>query len=121
MLVLSQSASRWILAVIAACVLLAWPLHQAQHASEPIGTETPLAQGNRAAVSNSDVDVPSHEGSTKESCLWCMFHASQLEAMPAFFQFCAHAEANPPPAQIWAGLPSAHSALAAHPRGPPAG
>lgn len=121
MLALSQSASRWILVAIIACVLLAWPLHQAQHASEPLGTATAFEQGNGAAVSSSDDDVSSHEGSTKDACLWCMFHASQLEAMPAFFQFCAHAEASLPPAQISAGLPSALSALAAHPRGPPAG
>ncbi|MFC7208699.1 hypothetical protein ACFQOZ_20260 [Comamonas endophytica] len=102
------------LAISMACLLLGGPLHQAQHASEPIGVAALAFAG--AASSSAQ---PDHEETEVDLCLWCLFHAEQvpLVSIPAALSF--HAEASAPPTVLPAGLPARHCALAADPRGPP--
>lgn len=108
----SPSALRWVLAIAMVCLLLALPLHQAQHASEPVSA---AAQAQPGSVQ------PDHgeREAAADACLWCLFHAQPLApgGTPPEFRF--HAEADTPPTQLPAGLAARHCALAADPRGPP--
>ncbi len=112
MLRFTRSVTRWLLAAFAVSLLLAWPLHEAQHASEPVGSH---------AVVPGDADTPT--GDTTEastgSCPWCLFHADPLPlpGTPPALSF--HAEASPPPLEPGCGLPAGRCPLAAQPRGPP--
>ncbi|MET1116846.1 MAG: hypothetical protein ABWY08_18090 [Comamonas sp.] len=112
----SPFAQRWLLALAMLCLLLAWPLHQAQHASEPVGAAAALSAAPLDSAPDSDEDGEHHA----ELCLWCLFHASHdaTGATPLELRF--HAEASAPPAQLAAGQRREHCALAADPRGPPA-
>ncbi len=110
----SPSALRWVLAIAMACLLLAWPLHQAQHASEPVSAAAQAEAGTQS--------VPPEHGAPEaggDRCLWCLFHAEHLApgGTPPELRF--HAEAGTPPARLPAGVPARHCALAAAPRGPP--
>jgi len=113
MLRLPRSTMQWVLAISMACLLLAWPLHQAGHASEPVNA---AAQAQAAAgAQDSGEDQEQHA----ELCLWCLFHAQHHApgAPPTDFHF--HAEVSAPPTLLPAGQPRQHSPLAADPRGPP--
>lgn len=44
------SVLRWVLAIAMVCLLLALPLHQARHASEPVSAAAPPARWTRPAV-----------------------------------------------------------------------
>jgi hypothetical protein len=116
----SQSALRWVLAASLACLLLAWPLHQASHAGEPIGKAINAVSSLVAALGDPSVDDAGSGEASADTCLWCLFHAGHFPAAASHAGFCDHAEASPPPTHLSAGLPPAHCPLAAHPRGPPA-
>lgn len=107
-------ALRWMLAIAMASLLLAWPLHQAQHASEPARAAAQAGTGAGSAP-------PGHEAPAAEAvaCLWCLFHAQHLApgGTPPGLRW--HAEADTPPIRLSSGLPQRHCSLAAHPRGPP--
>lgn len=112
----SLTAQRWLLALAMLCLLLAWPLHQAQHAGEPVGAAAAWTAELPGGAADSDEEGEHHA----ELCLWCLSHASHdaMGATPPALRF--HAEASAPPALLAAGQLREHSALAAHPRGPPA-
>lgn len=102
---------QWVLAISMACLLLAWPLHQAGHASEPV---TAAAQAAAGAQDGGEDGEPH-----AEICLWCLFHAQHQAPLPPPGDFQFHAEVSAPPTLLPAGQPRQHSPLAADPRGPP--
>ena len=108
----SPSALRWVLAIAIACLLLALPLHQAQHASEPVSAAAQAQPGSLQ---------PEHgeREAAADACLWCLFHAQPLAPGGTPPKLRVHAEAQTPPTQLSAGIPVRHCALAADPRGPP--
>ena len=108
----SPSVQRWLLALAMLCLLLAWPLHQAQHASEPLAAA--------AVVLDTAADEEEGGGHHAALCLWCLVHAAHDAMSGAPLEFRFHAEASAPPALLPAGQPREHCALAADPRGPPA-
>jgi len=110
----SPSALRWVLACAMLCLLLAWPLHQAQHASEPVSA---AAQGGAVPASA----PPGHDEpeTAADACLWCLFHAQHLAPGGPPPALRLHAEADTPPIRLSSGLPQRHGSLGADPRGPP--
>lgn len=114
MLRFTRSVTRWLLAVFAVSMLLAWPLHQAQHASQPAGDHAWVTASAAADDAPADGD-----DAGAGDCLWCLFHAepASLPGTPPALRF--HAEASPPPAGLSSGLPAGRCPLAAQPRGPP--
>ncbi|WP_431256983.1 hypothetical protein ACQ86G_20145 [Roseateles chitinivorans] len=136
----NRSLTLWTLALLVASVLLAWPLHEAKHASQPIadivgasttsadGVGTDAAADVAAATSafafddHGDADGVDGGGTGEVkggSCAWCLFHAQLFAASATPLVFSFHAEASPPPITPTCGLPAGRCALAAHPRGPP--
>lgn len=113
MLRFTRSVTRWLLAVFAVSVVLAWPLHEAQHASEALGAHVV------ATLDGADVPAGDTDEAQAGACPWCLFHADSLPlpGSPPALRF--HAEASPPPAEPGRGLPTGRCALAAQPRGPP--
>ena len=124
MLRLTKLASHWVIAISMVCVLLAWPLHMAQHAAEPLGAEAVAALVGTVDQPDdggpADSDPEGGKDSRKHGCVWCMFHGQPhaLSGTPEFLQF--HAEASPPPTAAPDGRLTGRSELAAEPRGPPA-
>lgn len=110
----SPSALRWVHAMAMVCLLLAWPLHQAQHASEPVSAAAQL--GAVPTSAQPDHDQPE---AAADACLWCLFHAQQLTPGGTPPALRLHAEADTPPTRLSSGLPARHCSLAADPRGPP--
>lgn len=115
MLRFNRFVTRWLLAAFAVSVLLAWPLHEAQHAGEAMAA---VAIGDLGAAAGNDASGQQDEP-TVGSCLSCVFHADPLAltGTPPALRF--HAEASPPPADPLCGLPIGRCPLAAEPRGPP--
>jgi hypothetical protein len=124
------------LALTVASLLLAWPLHEARHVSQPIAEQVAIAtaafEATTAAASLAnagisagiDADADGHDdtGSSEAKgagCAWCLFHAQHAVAADAPLPFAFHAEASAPPAAPPRGLPTGRCALAADPRGPP--
>lgn len=114
----SRSVTRWLLAAFAASLLLAWPLHEAQHARQPISKLALAALDLAVTPAGDDGTSPGDDAKTG-SCLWCLFHAEHHAppGTPPALRF--HAEASAPPVSLPCGLPAGRCALAAHPRGPP--
>ncbi|WP_431262323.1 hypothetical protein ACQ859_19490 [Roseateles chitinivorans] len=136
----NRSLTLWTFALLVASVLLAWPLHEAKHASQPIadivGASAISADGGGSDVAadvsaatdafafddhgNTDGVDGGGAGEVKGgSCAWCLFHAQLFAASATPLVFSFHAEASPPPIAPTCGLPTGRCALAAHPRGPP--
>lgn len=121
----SRPLTLWTFALLVACVLLAWPLHEAKHAKQPIADVIAAMQGAvPAATLDADLlAAPADDHGTGEAkgagCAWCLFHAHHFAATHTPPMFSFHAEASPPPAEPPRGLPTGRVALAADPRGPP--
>jgi hypothetical protein len=143
----NRSLTLWTFALLVASVLLAWPLHEARHASqaaaELVGASSASsasADGVTATVVGASVDVDAAlianafafddhseadglDGGNGEvkggGCAWCLFHAQLFAASDTPLAFSFHAEASPPPLAPTCGLPTGRCVLAAHPRGPP--
>jgi hypothetical protein len=141
----NRSLTLWTFALLVVSVLLAWPLHEARHASQPIvalsGASTsapsPFAVDGTTAddaivsasafddhgddVGSDNADGVDGAGEAKGGgCAWCLFHAQLFAATDTPLVFSFHAEASPPPAAPPRGLPTGRCTLAADPRGPPA-
>lgn len=121
----------WMLAFCLASVLLAWPLHQAQHAAEPVIAALAGAPDGADAAGDSEapggaVDLQ-QEGDghgagelTAKPCDLCFGHAghhAMVSGSPLALR--SHAEADAPPPSPPEGLPTGRCTLAAEPRGPP--
>ena len=141
----NRSLTLWTFALLVASVLLAWPLHEAKHASQPIadivGASTASAGGGGSDVAGDLSAAASASASASASafddhgdaegldggsgevkgggCAWCLFHAQLFAASATPLVFSFHAEASPPPITPTCGLPTGRCVLAAHPRGPP--
>lgn len=116
MLRFNRLVTSWLLAAFAVSVLLAWPLHEAQHAREAMAAIAAIDLGGEA--SGNDASGP-EDAPTTGSCLWCVFHAEHLAppGTPPALRF--HAEASPPPTAPVCGQPIGPCPLAAESRGPP--
>lgn len=124
----NRSLTLWTFALLVASVLLAWPLHEARHASQPIaGLSGASTSANDATLvdvtafdDHNDADGIDGAGEAKGGgCAWCLFHAQLFAATDTPFLFSFHAEASAPPVALSSGLPMGRCALAAAPRGPP--
>lgn len=122
MLRLRASLTRWLLTAFAFSLLLAWPLHEAQHAKQPLikvsqsGLDLPLSVDD-----DTSPDGDGDRGEGKSSvCPWCLFHADHAPMLGAPPELRLHAEASAPPCVLSTGLPTGRCTLAAEPRGPPA-
>jgi hypothetical protein len=109
--------TRWLLTLSVLSVVLAWPLHEAQHAGESVGAHARVATELVSALATDPLDDSGEPEAA--SCPWCLFHADHLSlhGKPPALRFCA--EATAPPAQLPGGLPTGRCTLAAAPRGPP--
>lgn len=116
---LSTTALRWVLAISMACFLFAWPLHEAEHAGEPVSQATHSANSLALVQLDHLADASSDREGKTEVCLWCLFHAGHFPLVATHIEFSTHAEACPPPEHLSPGLPLRHCPLAAKPRGPP--
>lgn len=135
----STLITRWVMATAMVCVLLAWPLHEARHASEPI-IGSGQASGAVSAVAVLAVDAIGGAGESGgndnndnngtdsiddgathvvKRCVWCMFHGENYldVGVPPTLTF--HAEVSRPPSAVPCGRPMGRCPLAAEPRGPP--
>ncbi len=114
----------WVIAVSMACVLLAWPLHMAQHAAEPLGADVVASLVGALDQPDGDgpveAEVDGGKDGKHQGCVWCMFHGQQHAAGGAPDALRFHAESSPPPAAWPPGRLTGRSELAAEPRGPPA-
>ena len=128
----SRSIRLWMLALTVASLLLAWPLHEARHVSQPIAEQVANAAAvfdaslnaslNAAGLVDAGADDHDDTGSSEATgagCAWCLFHAQHAVAAHLPPPFVFHAEASAPPAAPPRGLPTGRCALAADPRGPP--
>lgn len=131
----NRSLTLWTFALLVASVLLAWPLHEALHVSQPIaalGGVSASALDEPATVDalvsastlddHGDADGVDGTGAGEAKgggCAWCLFHAQLFAASDTPLIFSFHAEASPPPIAPPSGLPTGRCALAANPRGPP--
>ncbi len=128
----SRSIRLWMLALTVASLLLAWPLHEARHVSQPIAEQAANAAAafdtslnaslNAAGLIDAAADDHDDAGSSEAKgagCAWCLFHAQHAVAANLPQAFVFHAEASAPPAAPPCGLPTGRCALAADPRGPP--
>ncbi|ANH67631.1 DUF2946 family protein [Mitsuaria sp. 7] len=136
----NRSLTLWTFALLVASVLLAWPLHEALHVSQPItalsgastssveGTTSDAAADFDAVIASAfddhgDADGPDGVSGAGEAkgggCAWCLFHAQLFAASDTPLVFSFHAEASSPPIAPPSGLPTGRCALAAEPRGPP--
>lgn len=117
----NRSLTLWTFALLVASVLLAWPLHEARHASQPIaGLSGVLTSAVNAATLDDHGDADDGTAEAKGGgCAWCLFHAQLFAATDTPFLFSFHAEASAPPFALSSGLPTGRCALAADPRGPP--
>lgn len=115
MLRFRRSALLWVYTMSMVCFLTAWPLHQAEHAREPLRSTADVVAASLDAAGERNPGAH-----TAELCLWCLVHAEHgpIGSAPAALRF--HAEASPPPVALAQGLFPRHCPLAAHPRGPPA-
>jgi hypothetical protein len=117
MLRFNSLVTRWLLAAFAVSVLLAWPLHEAQHAAQAMAEHAATAD---LAADTLSKDAPGQDGEQATgNCLWCVFHAQHLTPLSTPLALRFHAEASPPPAGPVCGLPIGRCPLAAEPRGPP--
>lgn len=116
----NRSLTLWTFALLVASVLLAWPLHEARHASqavaELVGASSDSADGVTANVVGASVDVDAAlianafafddhsdadglDGGNSEvkggGCAWCVFHAQLFAASDTPLAFSFHAEASP--------------------------
>lgn len=128
--------THWLLAVFSACILLAWTLHKAEHAAEPVvapilaqagepaapGAALDVLDADRGTDTDADTEADSHgsDEPTKPECPWCLFHADHVAATGAPAHLLCHAESSPPARRLERGLPAGRCTLAAPPRGPPA-
>ncbi len=120
-------ANRWVCAISMVFVLLAWPLHMAQHAAEGVAG---MAAAATAAIADAgggaDIDADAEPGgggggnAPSHACAWCMFHGDHATAPGAPPALRFHAEASAPPRALPSGQPTGCCTLAAEPRGPPA-
>jgi hypothetical protein len=113
---LSIFTTRWVCAISMVFVLLAWPLHMAQHAAEATGSVT----ADMTADFGADAEPVEGSGNARShACAWCMFHGDYLAdgGSPPVFRF--HAQASAPPRVLPPGQPTGCCVLAAKPRGPP--
>jgi hypothetical protein len=118
MLRFNSLVTRWLLAAFAVSVLLAWPLHEAQHAAQAMAEHAATAVD--LAADTLSKDAPGQDGEQATgNCLWCVFHAQHLTPLSTPLALRFHAEASPPPAGPVCGLPIGRCPLAAEPRGPP--
>lgn len=119
MLRFSPSTLRWVLAASMVCFLLAWPLHQAEHAGERIGEPTSSTISFVSSLLEPTADRSASEEEKSDLCLWCLCYAGQFPALDVDTEFCVHAESGSLPTYLSPGLPPRHCLLAPDPRGPP--
>lgn len=118
MLRLRPYALHWVLTIAVLSILFAWPLHQAEHSSEPI-SKANLNGGVTLSAQQEQVSDDHGGESQADVCYWCLFHAGQFPLVASHIEFSVHAESSPPPILLSPGIAPRHCPLAARPRGPP--